>query len=326
MYFYIDESGNTGNNLFDNNQPVLSYGVLSSKTNLDLLGKRFHRKMLNELRVDAIHANVLGVDKLTKISHLLFDLQKKMRLDFDYFFINKVDYALTMFFESVFDAGLNPAVKWDAYWTPMRFLLMIKLSSILDEEILKESWSLCIDKNIEKRSKEITTLLEELIKRLAVSGLDSRSKEIIRDAFQYGADNPLKLDFGTPDQKMISPNAVCFQFVISAMARRILKSGRKDAFQILVDRQSEFNDAQRQTHSHASLISEGLSNASDNERKQFLFHPYFENLSDEEILRKGTPKKAITISNSEDSVGLQITDTYLWIMNRFFLTKICPQS
>jgi hypothetical protein len=35
MYFYVDESGQTGLNLFDENQPYLYYGVLSSKTNLE---------------------------------------------------------------------------------------------------------------------------------------------------------------------------------------------------------------------------------------------------------------------------------------------------
>ena len=37
MYFYIDESGQTGLELFDDNQPFLYYGVLSSKFNLDEL-------------------------------------------------------------------------------------------------------------------------------------------------------------------------------------------------------------------------------------------------------------------------------------------------
>jgi len=35
MYFYIDESGHTGPNLFDPNQPVLYYGVVSSAVDLD---------------------------------------------------------------------------------------------------------------------------------------------------------------------------------------------------------------------------------------------------------------------------------------------------
>lgn len=316
MYFYIDESGNTGNNLFDKNQPVLSYGVLSCKTDLDLLGKTIHQKMLNELRVDALHANVLGVGELTRISHLLYDLQKKFRLNFDYYSIDKPSYALVIFFDCVFDAGLNPAVKWDSYWTPLRFLLIYKLSLLFDEALLKEAWSLCIDKNIGNRSKEIAKLLEELTKRLDASNLDSRSKEIMRDAFQYGADNPLKLDFGVSDQKIISPNAVCFQFVVSAMANRIKKSGRKDAFKILVDSQKQFNTAQCRTHYHSVRLQEGLSKLSGVDRNQYRFHPLYENLTEEEIFKIGTPKKDITISKSEDSVGLQIVDVYLWMVNR----------
>lgn len=42
-----------------------------------------------------------------------------MEFDFDYYFIEKPDYALVLFFDAVFDAGLNEAVKWDVYWTPM---------------------------------------------------------------------------------------------------------------------------------------------------------------------------------------------------------------
>lgn len=35
MYFYVDETGHTGPNLFDPTQPVLLYGILSSSDNLD---------------------------------------------------------------------------------------------------------------------------------------------------------------------------------------------------------------------------------------------------------------------------------------------------
>jgi hypothetical protein len=55
--------------------------------------------------------------------------------------------------------------------------------------------------------------------------------------------HPLALDFGVRDHKMISPNAVCFQFVVSAMAKRLNKKKRKDASAITVERQSEFNEA-----------------------------------------------------------------------------------
>ncbi len=68
MFFYIDESGNSGNNLFDKNQPVLSYGILSSKTNVDLMGANEHKEMLRKIGTDSIHASVLKFAGLVEIA------------------------------------------------------------------------------------------------------------------------------------------------------------------------------------------------------------------------------------------------------------------
>lgn len=39
MFFYVDESGHTGANLFDEAQPTLFYGVLSSAVHLDYVAE-----------------------------------------------------------------------------------------------------------------------------------------------------------------------------------------------------------------------------------------------------------------------------------------------
>ena len=65
MFFFIDESGNTGNNLFDPEQPILSYGLLSSAPNPDELATAAHASMLRKLGVDCLHANQLGVGGVT---------------------------------------------------------------------------------------------------------------------------------------------------------------------------------------------------------------------------------------------------------------------
>jgi len=137
MFFHIDESGNTGNNLFDSEQPRLSYGVLSSLRNVDALCTSIHKQIQHEIGDDQIHANQLGIGGLVKIAPHLIEIQKKMKFDFDYYFIEKLDYALVLFFDAVFDAGLNEAVKWDIYWTPMRYLIIHKLAALFDEELLR---------------------------------------------------------------------------------------------------------------------------------------------------------------------------------------------
>lgn len=326
MFFHIDESGNTGNNLFDPNQPTLSYGVLSSKLNVDVLGCELYEQILKELGVNVIHASILGVDRLTRIAPILKKIQNNFLFNFDYYFIDKKSFALIIFFDAVFDAGLNDAVKWEIYWSPVRFLFIKKLSLIFDEELMKESWSLCLDKNINTIPDRIVALLTELLKRTRESSLDDRSKELISDAFRFGIKYPLKLDFGVTDDKIISPNSVCFQFVISAMAERLNKNARKNALSIVVDRQSEFNPAQITTHYNAARLAEGLKKIRGNERKMYLFHPLHRFYSEDVILRKGTPTRDLTILNSKDSIGLQIVDSYLWIVNRhMFGRELSPE-
>ena len=64
MYFYVDESGQTGLELFDENQPFLYYGVLSSKVNLDLLTLPKIKSLRQKLGVDRLHAAELGNGRL----------------------------------------------------------------------------------------------------------------------------------------------------------------------------------------------------------------------------------------------------------------------
>lgn len=130
MYFHVDESGNTGNNLFDSAQPTLSYGVLSSHSNVDELGISIHGAMLSNLGVESLHAAELGIERIDSIVPLLAELHDRMDFSFDYYFIEKPTYALVQFFEAVYDAGLNEAVAWSHYWTPMRFLLIGALGII----------------------------------------------------------------------------------------------------------------------------------------------------------------------------------------------------
>lgn len=318
MFFHIDEAGNTGNNLFDPAQPRLSYGVLSSLINADVLCIEVHKKIQREIGNQQIHANHLGIGGLSNIAGYLVEIQNRMQFDFDYYFIEKLDYALVLFFDAVFDAGLNEAVKWDVYWTPMRYLIIHKLSALFDEALLRESWRLCTAKDIERHERDIIQLLSEVKKRAKTVGLDSRSTEIIVDALDFGIARPMDLDFGFPDQKIVSPNAVGFQFVVSCIARRVRKKNRKKASSIIIDRQHQFNHVQIETHYYSSKIAESLRKAPHKEKKLYLNHPLFATFDEAEITQKGLSDRELTISKSADSIGLQIADVYLWIANRIF--------
>jgi hypothetical protein len=316
VFFHIDESGNTGNNLFDNSQPWLSYGVLSSSTNVDALGIPLHKAMLSRLGVEALHASPLGEERIEKISPLLLQLQKKMRFEFGYYFIEKRTYALVQLFEAVFDAGLNEAVPWIQYWTPMRFLLIHQLSTIVDEDLLQKSWALCSAKRIERNYAAVVELLTELRRRTVELVSDQRLNEVFLNAFDYGIRFPEKLDFGTSDPKIISPNAIGFQFVVAHMARLMRNKDVRRVTAITLDYQQQFNSSQLKTHHYQHLISQGLRNSSHKDQDVILNHPLYAHLSRKEILGHGIPNQLPTVSRSAASIGLQIVDLYLWIMNR----------
>lgn len=316
MFFYIDESGNTGNNLFDASQRRLSYGVLSSLTNPDARCGDTFSKIQKKIGSNSIHANHLGVGGLTKIVPELLHIQSRLKCDFDYYFIDKPAYALVSFFEAVFDAGLNPAVKWDLYWTPLRYLIIHKLSTILDEEVMRRSWTLCTTKKIEKKLSDVQQLLRDVHARVGSSTLDARSKEVISDALAYGISKPEALDFGIYDERIISPNAVGFQFVVSAVARRVRKKHLKRVNRIVVDRQTQFNRAQIEMHSLLSRFAEGMKTASQKDRKMYMANPMFATLDKDDLIHKDLPDTPVNVLESGASIGLQIVDVYLWIANR----------
>lgn len=316
MYFHIDESGNTGNDLFNADQPRLSYGVISSRTNVEARGVDIHQRMLRKVGKTELHAKNLREDGIIAISEDLLALQKKMEFDFDFYFIEKKTLAVVVLFDAIFDAGINPAVRWESYWTPLRFMVVHKLAYILDEELLRTAWNLCIDRNAKKRQSEIVALLTTIRDRALASDWDYRSKETIVDAVTFGIANPEALDFGHPDRKLMSPNAVGFQFVGSCMARRLRSKKIRDAASIVVDRQTEFNQAQLETSRVQRLMAEGWKKATPRERALFFNHPLYAHMDEDELFNSGLPTREACIADSSTSIGLQIVDIYLWIAQR----------
>ena len=213
MFFHIDESGNSGNNLFDPNQPVLSYGVLSARTNVDVLAATEHAAILRKIGADAIHANELGIGGILSILPDLVRLHLKFDFRFDYYFVHKESYAIAMLFDAIFDAGLNKAVKWDWYWTPLRFPLVAAIAELADRDLLKEGWELRLlpPKKLEAKQDRIVKLLSALLERLdANTEIDKRLREIFRDGLLFGSRIPLNSTSERRSRNLCHPTRLAF--------------------------------------------------------------------------------------------------------------------
>ena len=326
MYFHVDESGNTGNNLFDASQPILSYGLLSSRDNVDVAGVEAFNAMRSKLGVDSLHAANLGIDRIESIAPLLVSLHETMAFQFDYYFINKPTYALVQFFEAVYDAGLNEAVAWMHYWTPIRFYLIGVLGEILDEDFLRKSWSLSSERRISTRLDEVSRLLLDARQRISESGAGPRLKEVLIEPLNFGIRHPDKLDFGAPNPKIISPNAVAFQFVVNALARHVRNTSDDTAVVVTIDHQQQFNSAQLRTYDYQRMMAEGFKKAPAEQKDFILNHPLFQHLDREEVFATDIPIETPIVARSAQSIGLQIVDIYLWLANRFFQGMDLPSG
>ena len=307
MYFYVDESGHTGPNLFDHGQPFLFYGTLCSRVNLDVLAEPLLVKTRNQLSVDRLHANEIGNAGLSKIASELVKMQKKFDLRFDFYRLKKIDHAAICFFDQVFDQGLNRAVPWTSYWTPLRYMLLLRLARLFDEKLLEAAWFARITPNNAKAEEILRQVCEELIRR-SPDLPDVRTREIVTSALQWAIENTSEISYNVQsksDAISVMPNAIGFQNVMFGIAHRLLSSSRM-ALEIVVDQQSQFNKSQARTADwYGRLSGESLANGPGLPALDF----------------RGMPQTEIRFSSGTESAGLELVDVYLWIFKRMFEGK-----
>lgn len=302
MHFYIDESGHTGPNLFDPNQPMLYYGLLSSKLNVDALAAGPLQTLRKKLGVSRLHATELGNEGLVEIAADLSKIQSNCDLHFDISRVAKPDHAIVSFFDQIFDSFMNPAMTYSGYWTPIRYVLLLKLAYLFDESLAKLAWEARLELNDQKSGALLIQVCEELIKRVP-SLPDTRSIELITDTLRWAADNPDEISYNASNKKnrlAIMPNVIGFQFVLAGIINRLNKTKQK-ASRIVVDQQSQFNKSQNNLAEYYKAISSAPASLGPGMPKLDL---------------RGMPVIPIEFLSSNDSPGLELTDIYLWIYRR----------
>lgn len=302
MHFYVDESGHTGPNLFDPDQPMLYYGVLSARQNLDTLATKRIDRMRQRVGQPRLHATELGVGRLVDIMPDVIALVKKFELRFDVYRVAKADHAIICFFDQVFDQGMNPAVPWNGYWTPLRYVLLLKLASLFDESLARDAWRARITPNDAVALPLMQKVCRELRERIGQLP-DQRSRQLIADALTWAENHPQEISFNVPSKKdmlQVTPNIVGFQSVMQGIAS-MLESTKMEASRIVVDRQSQFNKAQR-TLADFYRKAKGLK-MPIGPGLPVVDHTY-------------VPDIPIEFSSSIDSCGLELVDIHLWIFRR----------
>ena len=302
MYFYVDESGNTGNRLFDLNQPTLYYGLLSCRKNLDVSAERMLARLRSELDVPRVHASELGVRRLTPVYEALTKYQKHNDVRFNFYRVQKRDHAIISFFDQVFDSGMNDAVEHEHYFTPLRYMLLLKVEHLFDDKLAERAWYARINQNKLECEEELKTICLELRARLQRIP-DERSRELIDGALAWAIANPAAIEYGASNQEsalQISPNVVGFQQVLHGISATSASVGRP-VRSIIVDRQSEFNNAQQELNNLYRAMR-GM------EHDMGVGMPKLD--------MRNMPDRDIEFRPGDSSAGLEMVDVYVWTMKR----------
>lgn len=302
MHFYVDESGHTGPNLFDSSQPTLYYGVLSSVVNVDVLAADRLKALRKRAGVPRIHAAELGNGGLVPLVDDLVAMQRSMSLRFDLYRVAKPDHAIICFFDQVFDQGMNPAMTWTGYWTPMRYVLLLKVASLFDEGLAKLAWEARLQIDDKLSNQLVSEVCHQLLGRVAALP-DARSRQLIGDSLRWAAEHPQELYYNAKtknDRLSVMPNIIGFQSVMTGIAARLKKAERKAA-RIVVDQQSQFNKAQKTLHDYYIAASKvTLANGPGLPKVDY----------------KGVPNVPIEFKPGTESCGLELVDVYLWVFRR----------
>lgn len=76
MYVYIDESGNSGLNMFDSDQKFFYLIAVVSKVNIQNIFSRHFDTICSKYNIKELHGNELG---LTKMSNVCFELKRILK-------------------------------------------------------------------------------------------------------------------------------------------------------------------------------------------------------------------------------------------------------
>lgn len=309
MFAYVDETGNTGANLFDIAQPDFFTAALITKTNFDLLKGSAIKSLCRSIGVDALHASVLGFEPIEKIAPSLLAILKDSDARFFFSRVEKRYLLATKVFDTFFDSGENPAAPWMVYnFRLLRLILCFKVATIINYDIAEKFWAMLMAKKEADARAMIPGICDALLENVHQI-VDQRSRDIITDALTWSQAHPEALDIfiaGRQAKNGHMPNMVAFVNLLQGL-EHFSKRWNRPLRRIVHDRQSQFENTLKE------------------------WHRLFSNASGEPIYRLGetyvlqmVKGSAFDVSASGQSGGIQVADMILWLHRQMLAKKSFP--
>lgn len=311
MYAFVDETGNTGANVFDGDQPDFYTAGLLTRKDFDAVYGASWRSLLATKGLVELHANQLGLGPIEELAPGVQDVLRKAGARFHMTRVEKSYLLAGKVFDTFFDSGENAAVSWMHYNTKhLRLPLVFKVAALIDETLARAFWDMLLARSEDDARRRIPDFCALLLGRVSILP-DARSREIVGRALEWARDHPEAFDFALTRkeaQKGHMPNMVAFSNLLDGLEAASVR-WKRPVIRITHDRQNQFQKALASHH-------EMFSNAAPD---------LIETPDDKYSLRK-VPGSAFVISKASESSGLQIADLMLWLMKQLFAGKELPPN
>lgn len=307
MYMYLDESGNTGLHIFDENQRHFYLLTTLSKWNINRLFSTSHSKALSLLNCEELHGNELGHHGIEKVTHVLGRVIKRSGSRFILCKAEKLFFAAALLFDSIFDPDQNPAASWEVYMdNGLRDELFHLFLQSMPYEILNDFWTQCVrPNNAERKMAAFVTLcrsiLNDILPRLTNQDPRAEFMQLVLSNL-----NPEICDIeicsqGLDTARGFSPNATSFGTLLTEacvlakrMDRHIIESN---------------HDVQNEFMTHLANVIEIGQNFPENPREEVLLPVDGLDLSP-------LSNTEYSMRESSQCFGIQLTDVVLWSLKQ----------
>lgn len=234
LFAYTDESGNTGQNLFDPAQPYFFTGTLLTKADVDVEGVKLHSELLARLGVKELHGNQLGIGKINSIAAEIQAFFEAQSATFVFTQVEKRHHAASRLCFAILDSDYNKAV------SPLHDLsaifhrkLALDIYSCLSHGDARDFWEAYESVDLEKFVQILENIRMRIIERIS----DHRGRTLLTDALSWAIANPGEI-LRAARTKTDSVNVLALDLLVSGVHASTSKGSRIVAFRH--DEQEQF--------------------------------------------------------------------------------------
>lgn len=290
---YTDESGNTGNDLFNDQQPWFYTGTLFTRSALEGEARALE-SLLARKGIKELHANELGLSGLEDFAEFVRKVIVLHDCRFIFTKMEKRHYATVKLIDTLLDSGLNKAVSpFHHAMAAMRMKMSIDIDSVISSRIQEEFWPAYL----KSEPTGFRSALERLRWNVQHKIKDQRGQRLLLDAINWAFDHPEEV-LDCADQALASPNVIAVKQVLHSL-NHIFSDTDFKVVRFVHDRQKQFGAGIEFSYSNLKKIK-------FKENWRFFLQDW----------ESSTLHECELELSDAPLVGLQFIDVALWLMKR----------